>query len=322
MGRSGVQISAMGFGCWAIGGPLHEPDGQPLGWGEVDDAESTRAIHAALDAGVTFFDTADTYGAGHSERVLGKALGARRQDAVVATKWGNTFDEVTRIATGPDASVEYMRAAVDASLARLGTDYIDLYQLHLNGLSIADAAPLQVVAEELVAAGKIRYYGWSTDSADSARAWAEGGEHCTSVQHDFSVLNPNPPALAVADEYNLASINRGPLAMGILTGKYTRESLVDKDDVRGKSPEWMTLFDDGVPSPEAMDKLDAVRELLKTGGRTLSQGAIGWLWARSEQTIPIPGARTVAQIEENAGALAHGPLPADATQEVLDILTT
>jgi len=127
LGRSGIRISPMGLGCWAIGGPAWRGE-TPVGWGKVDDAQSIRAIHAALDLGITFFDTADVYGAGHSERVLGKALAGRRDQVVVATKFGNTFDEDTRQATGADASPEYIRAACEASLRRLNTDYIDLYQ--------------------------------------------------------------------------------------------------------------------------------------------------------------------------------------------------
>src|SRR5690606_7649156 len=142
LGRSGVEISALGMGCWAIGGPFFGPDGQPYGWGEVDDAESTRAIHAALDAGVTFFDTADVYGAGHSERVLGAALKGKREKAVIATKWGNLFTEGTRIMDGLDASPSYCRSACEASLKRLGVDVIDLYQFHLNDFPVDQAEPL------------------------------------------------------------------------------------------------------------------------------------------------------------------------------------
>jgi aryl-alcohol dehydrogenase-like predicted oxidoreductase len=116
LGRSGIEVSAVGFGCWAVGGEYHTPDGQPLGWGRVDDEESVRAIRRALDLGVTFFDTADSYGAGHSERVLGRALGKRRAEVVVATKWGFLFDEPTRTFTGGDDSVAYARRALTASL--------------------------------------------------------------------------------------------------------------------------------------------------------------------------------------------------------------
>ena len=132
LGRSGIEVSALGFGCWAIGGEWQDAEGQPLGWGKVDDEESVRAMQRALDLGVTFFDTADVYGTGHSERVLGRALGKHRTDVVIATKWGNLFDERTRIADGQDDSPEHVRRALTASLARLGTDYVDLYQLHLS----------------------------------------------------------------------------------------------------------------------------------------------------------------------------------------------
>ena len=117
LGRSGIEVSALGFGCWAIGGEWQAADGQPLGWGKVDDEESVRAVHRALDLGVTFFDTADAYGTGHSERVLGRALGKRRADVVVATKWGNVFDEPTRTLTGQDDTPAHARRALTASLA-------------------------------------------------------------------------------------------------------------------------------------------------------------------------------------------------------------
>ncbi len=321
LGRSGVEISALGMGCWAIGGPFYGPDGQPYGWGEVDDAESTRAIHAALDAGVTFFDTADVYGAGHSERVLGAALKGKRDTVVIATKWGNVFDEATRIMDGADASPSYLRAACEASLHRLGTDVIDLYQLHLNDLPVNQAEPMLETLEDLVTEGKIRWYGWSTDFPDRARSWAENGPHCTSIQHDFCVVNPFPASLPVCEEFGLASINRGPLGMGLLTGKYTASSArLGPDDVRGKAPSWMVLFHDGKATPEALDKLAAIREILTRDGRTLAQGALGWLWARSGLTIPIPGFRTVAQVEENTEALALGALPADDAEAAARIV--
>jgi aryl-alcohol dehydrogenase-like predicted oxidoreductase len=321
LGRSGVEISALGMGCWAIGGPFYGPDGQPYGWGEVDDAESTRAIHAALDSGVNFFDTADVYGAGHSERVLGAALKGKRDKVVIATKWGNCFDESTRIMDGTDASPSYLRAACEASLGRLGIDVIDLYQLHLNDLPVDQAEPMLETLEDLVSEGKIRWYGWSTDFADRARSWAEKGPHCTSIQHDFCVVNPFPAALPVCEEFGLASINRGPLGMGLLTGKYTASSArLGPDDVRGKAPSWMVLFKDGRATPEALDKLAAIRAILTRDGRTLAQGALGWLWARSSLTIPIPGFRTVAQVQENAGALALGALPTDDADEAARII--
>jgi aryl-alcohol dehydrogenase-like predicted oxidoreductase len=303
------------MGCWAIGGPWFAGP-QPLGWGAVDDDESVRAVHRALELGVTLFDTADTYGAGHSERVLARALAGRRDAVVIATKWGNTFDEAAKQATGPDPSPAYLRQAVVASLRRLDTDRIDLYQLHLNDLPIPQAAELLGTLEELVAEGKIRSYGWSTDHADRAEAWALGGVHATAIQHSLSVLQDAPDVLAVCDKYDLASVNRGPLGMGLLTGKFTSSSTLAADDVRGVAPEWLDWFRGGRPAPEWLRRVAAVREALTADGRTPAQGALGWIWARSGKAVPIPGCRTVAQVEENAGALAYGPLPADQFAEV------
>ncbi|MEV4756722.1 aldo/keto reductase [Micromonospora sp. NPDC049559] len=319
LGRSGIEVSALGMGCWAIGGPWYAGE-QPLGWGQVDDDESVRTVRRALELGVTLFDTADTYGAGHSERVLGRALAGRRDEAVIATKWGNTFDEATRQATGPDASPEYLRRAVEASLRRLDTDRIDLYQLHLNDLPIGRAEALLETLEGLVAEGKIRSYGWSTDFADRAEAYAVGGEHATAIQHSLSVLQDAPDVLAVCDKYELASINRGPLGMGLLTGKYTATTTLGADDVRGVAPQWLDWFRGGRPAPEWLRRVGAVRDALTADGRTLAQGALGWIWARSGRAVPIPGCRTVAQLEENAAALARGPLAPEQFAEVERLL--
>ena len=125
LGRSGRMVSALGFGCWAIGGPW-QSDGQPAGWGEVDDRESVAAIRRAVDLGVSLFDTADVYGCGHSERVLGRALAGVRDRVVVATKFGLVFDEQRRTSGGVDVSPAAIRRACEASLRRLGTDRIDL----------------------------------------------------------------------------------------------------------------------------------------------------------------------------------------------------
>ncbi len=319
LGRSGIEVSALGMGCWAIGGPFWSGT-TPHGWGEVDDAESTRAIQRALDLGATFFDTANVYGAGHSERVLGKALAGRRSQVVIATKFNALFDEETRQVTGTDATPAGIRRACEDSLRRLATDYIDLYQFHDNGFPVDQAGPVRDTLEELVQAGKIRAYGWSTDFADRAEFFA-GGPHCTSIQLQLNVLDDNAAVLAVCEAHNLAAINRGPLAMGLLTGKYTPNTQPASSDVRGvNSPQWMKYFQGGKPSPEWLAKMEAVREILASNGRTLAQGALAWLWARSAQTIPIPGFRTVAQVEENCGALAFGPLTAAQMAEIEGIL--
>ncbi len=318
LGHSNIEVSALGMGCWAIGGPFWAGD-QPLGWGEVDDAESTRAIHAALEHGVTFFDTADVYGAGHSEIVLGKALAGKRENVVIASKFGNQFDAITKQVTGSSASPEYIRAALDASLERLGTSYIDLYQLHLNGHNLTEAVIARDTLEELVATGKIRAYAWSTDDPARAALFAEG-EHCTAVQHTQNILEDNAEMLELCQNLNLASINRGPLAMGLLTGKFSSNTSLQASDVRAKSPDWMVYFKDGVPNPEWLAKLESVREILASNGRTLTQGALAWLWARSPKIIPIPGFRTVKQVEENAAALEFGALSEAQFLEVEKIL--
>jgi aryl-alcohol dehydrogenase-like predicted oxidoreductase len=315
LGRSGIEVGALGMGCWAIGGPWAE-GAWPLGWGAVDDEESVRAVRRALDLGVTLFDTADTYGAGHGERILGRALAGRRDEAVIATKWGYTFDEATRQATGEDASPEYLRRAVTASLRRLGTDRVDLYQLHLADLPVPRAEALIGGCEDLVAEGLVRAYGWSTDRADRAACFGRGAPHATAVQHDLSVLRDAPELLAVCDKYDLASLSRGPLGMGLLTGKYGPGSTLPRDDVRGATPTWLEWFRGGRPAPQWLRRVDAVRAALTADGRTLAQGALGWIWARSDRAVPIPGCRTVAQVEENAAALARGPLAPDHFAEV------
>ncbi len=318
LGRSGIEVSALGVGCWAIGGPFWAGE-TPLGWGEVDDEESIRAIYAALDRGVNFFDTANVYGAGHSERILGRALGSRRSQVVIATKFNALFDETTRQVTGADSSPEGIRKACEESLRRLNTDYIDLFQFHDNGFPVEEALPVRETLEALVKSGKIRAYGWSTDFPDRAEVFAQGAQ-CTAIQLQLNVLDDNPTVITICERNNLAAINRGPLAMGLLTGKYTAETKPSADDVRGeKSPEWMKYFKDGQPDPAWLAKRDAIREILTSDGRTVAQGALAWLWARSPQTIPIPGFRTVQQVEENAGAMKFGPLMPEQMREVAEL---
>lgn len=299
LGRSGLTVSPVGFGAWAIGGPAYR-DGNPIGWGEVDDDESVAAIHAALDAGITFFDTANIYGAGHSERIVGRALAGRRDEVVIATKFGNLFDEDTRQATARDASPGSIREQCDASLARLGIDVIDLYQFHLGDYDLDRAEEVLVTLEELVAAGKIRSFGWSTDDTARAALFARS-PHCSAIQLHANVVDDNPEMVALLESAALAGVNRGPLAMGALTGKFNRESSFGTDDVRHR-------FDWEGKEGRVLDALEQVRDLLTTGGRSLAQGALCWLLARTPNFVPIPGIRTVAQAGENAGAIGFGPL--------------
>jgi aryl-alcohol dehydrogenase-like predicted oxidoreductase len=314
--RTGVQVSALGLGCWAIGGPWTF-NGDPAGWGEVDDRESIAAIRRALDLGVTLFDTADVYGCGHSERVLGQALAGRRDDAIVVTKVGNLFDEQTRTGGGNDVSPEYLRSACDASLRRLDTDRIDVYLIH-DGIASPEDVPAVVdTLEELVAAGKIRWYGSSISDPAIVRAMAEG-PHMVAAQHELSVLRGELETLSVAEELGLASLNRTPLAMGLLSGRYRPDALPAADDVRRNTP-WWDFFDDNAMDGW-LERIADVRTELTADGRSLVQGALGWIWGHSPATLPLPGFRTVAQVEENVAAAERGPLPAWRMERVKEIL--
>jgi aryl-alcohol dehydrogenase-like predicted oxidoreductase len=291
----------------------------PLGWGRVDDDDSVAAIHAAIDRGIRFFDTADTYGAGHSERVLGSALRDRRDSVVIATKWGAMFDESTRRALPSDASVARVRPALEGSLRRLGTDYVDLYQFHVDREPDGSTEEFVGELEQLVGEGLIRAYGWSTDDPLRPVPWAKAGAGFSAVQHDMSVLHEASTMLAVCEQFDLASVNRAPLAMGLLSGKYAAGASVADGDVRRTSG-WLEWFSDGAPSPYHLRRVAALREALTSDGRSLIQGALGWLLALSERTIPIPGVRTPARARENAGVLARGPLSAEQMADVASVL--
>jgi aryl-alcohol dehydrogenase-like predicted oxidoreductase len=312
LGRSGFAVSPIGFGCWAIGGPAFR-DGNPIGWGKVDDDESIAAVHAALDAGVTFFDTANIYGAGHSERLLGRALAGRRDEVVIATKFGNLFDEEAKQATGRDASPASIREQCDASLSRLGVDVIDLYQFHIGDYDPGRAETVVATLEDLVDAGKIRSFGWSTDDPDRAKVFARS-PHCAAIQLHANVIDDNPAMVELLESAELAGINRGPLAMGALTGKFSRATTFADDDVRRR-------FDFSGKEGRTLDALDRIRDVLTSGGRSLAQGALCWLLARSSAFVPIPGIRTVAQAQDNAGAIARGPLGTQEMAEIDRILT-
>ena len=313
LGRSGIDVSPLGMGCWAIGGPWQFL-GNPAGWGTVDDDESVRAVHAALAGGITMVDTALNYGAGHSERVLGRALAGRRDQVVLATKFGFRVDEDAKQVSHdePREVITNLRADCERSLRNLGTDVIDLYQLHVWDYPADLAVELRDALEDLVTAGMIRSYGWSTDDADAARVLA-AGEHCTAVQHDLNVVRDAPEVLALCEGADLASVNRSPLARGALTGKYGRDVTFAADDVRGEDWSMRTFFD------PALDRLDALRDVLTSDGRSLTQGALAWIWARSGRTVPIPGIRTVAQAEENAAGIQFGPLTAEQMAQVAEL---
>ena len=199
----------------------------------MDDDESAAAVHAGIEAGVTFFDTANVYGTGQSERVLGRALKGHDDGVVVATKFGNLFDEATRTATGRDASPDSVRKQCEASLRRLDRDVIDLYQFHIGDHDPVAAEDVVAVLEELVAEGKVRSFGWSTDDPERAAVFARS-EHCSAVQFAFNVLDGSSPVLDLCESFGLAGVLRGPLARGALSGKFTPQTRFAADDVRHK----------------------------------------------------------------------------------------
>jgi aryl-alcohol dehydrogenase-like predicted oxidoreductase len=302
------------MGCWAIGGPWtwaqpgREP--YPAGWGHTDDDESIRAIHCALDLGVNFFDTAANYGAGHSEVILGRALKGKRDGTVIATKFGHIVNEQEKTVYGDPAQIiKNVRTDVENSLRRLQTDFIDIYQLHEGGYDRELALELQSVLEELVSAGKIRWYGWSTDIVDSARAFAPG-KHCTSIQFRLNAIYDNPAMRKVCADFDLAGINKDPLNKGILTGKFSSTSTFPTNDIRSR---------DNFSDPEILKRLnivDEIRDILTSNGRTMAQGALAYIWALDERMVPIPGFKSVQQVTENAGAMQYGPLTEAQVKEV------
>lgn len=315
LGRSGIEVSPLGMGCWAIGGPFRFLTIE-AGWGNVDDAESIRTVHRALDGGITFFDTAANYGTGHSERILGQALAGKRDRVVIATKFGWNVDTAQKHVKNyddPKQVLQNLRAECEASLRRLNTDVIDLYQLHVWDYPVAHVPELLDLLEGLVSEGKIRTYGWSTDDAEAAHVFAEGA-NCVAIQHDLNVVKDAPAMLALCEALNLASVNRSPLARGALTGKYSKDTTFAENDVRRDQWSWDTFF------APTLSQLDALRDVLTSGGRSLTQGALAWIWARSETTVPIPGIRTEAQATENAGAMEFGPLTADQMRQIDEIL--
>jgi len=302
----------VGLGTARIGG---------LGWPQDDrtvpgepgpiDAD-IRAIHRALELGIDFFDTADVYGSGRSERILGQALTGRRDQVVIATKFGETFDEQTRQPTDEELTPAYIWRACEASLRRLNTDYIDLYLFHLMDYDLERAGEIRQTLEALAEEGKIRYYGWSTDDLERARFFAQG-PHCTAIEHRLNIMMDAPAMLALCDELDLASINRVPLAMGMLSGQWARDTQLPRDDRRSAFFEVEEFLQD-------LDKLQAMRQVLTRDGRSYVQAALGWIWARSPRTIPVPGFRTIEHVEEDAQALHFGPLDEKQMKEIQMLL--
>lgn len=319
-GRSDIEIGKIGLGCWAIGGPWRDLNAN-AGWGDVDDAESLRALEAGIEVGVKYLDTANIYGCGHSEYMVGKAIKGKRDKVVVSTKFGILCDEEKKETTGLIETAEDIIQSCHDSLRRLDTDYIDILLFHLSDFPVERADMVVETLEKLVDQGKIRNYGWSTPDPERARAFAKGA-HCGGYMHVENIMEDDAAMLAVCDELGMTSIGRTPFCMGLLTGKHNKDTVFAKGDLRGKeaAPPWMTYYIDGKPNEELLAKLASVRDILSSNGRTLAQGCLAWIWARSERCVPVPGFRTEKQVRENAAALEFGPLTADQMREIEALL--
>ncbi len=307
----------IGMGCWAIGGMFWKGD-LPVGYSGTNDKDSIAAVHAAWAAGVRVFDTSAVYGAGHSETLLGEALNGR-EDAIIVSKFGHSFDAKTKQMTGSKFDAEYIRNSVAQSRKRLKRDQIDVMLLHLNALPIDDAMSAFDTLEELRADGQIKAFGWSTDFPENVSAMA-GREGFAAVQHVMNLFFDAPSLSTAAEEHDLVQLIRSPLAMGILTGNYSDGQKVPDKDVRRIQDGDGDFFNGSSASETYVKQLEAVRDLITVGGRSLTQGALCWLLAKSPNTLPIPGAKNAAQAEENAGALVYGPLPADIMAEIEGVL--
>ncbi len=312
LGRTGLQVSAIGFGAWAIGGS----------WGAVDDQTSMRALHAAVDAGVNFMDTADVYGDGHSERLIARLRRERPgEELIVATKAGRRLP----VQTADGYTRENLSSWVERSLQNLETDAIDLLQLHCPPSSVFASHGVYAALDGLVAAGKIRHYGVSVERIDEALQ-AIQQEGVKTVQIIFNMFRHRPAVefFPQAKRRNVGVLARVPLASGLLTGKLTANSQFAADDHRqfnrdGEAFDKGETFS-GVPYDTGLQAVDALRRLVPPGA-TLAQLALRWILMFDEVTCAIPGARTPEQARANAAAADLPPLnqnTMDAVQRVYE----
>jgi aryl-alcohol dehydrogenase-like predicted oxidoreductase len=305
LGRTDLQVSEVGFGAWAIGGNKHGHS-----YGPTDNATSLRAIARALELGCTFFDTADIYGHGLSEKLLGQALQTRRHDCVIATKVGNDFSH------GPfrqNFDPDYIRSAVDKSLERLRTDYIDLYQLHNPPLMMLQRGEHYGILEELKQAGKIRYYGVSVhDAYEGTMAIHTGKPDVIQVVYNLLRPDAREDLFELAQEQNIGLIVREPLASGTLTGKYTADATFPEGDIRASWPqEYLAM---------QVQLADKLRFLAREGRHTLAQAALRFVLDEPAVSVVIPGIKTAAQAEENLLASELPPLTEADHQAIHTVL--
>jgi len=307
--RTGIPISEIGLGCWGIGGPFWDGGGW-MGYGDADDAESLRCLRRAAELGVTFYDTASVYGCGHSEELVGVAFG-NRPDVVISTKFGFTFDAPSRKVTGTAATPDAIRSSLEGSLNRLRRERVELFSFQLWDYPLDKAGEVLATLDSLVSEGKVRSYCWLTDDPERVRFFAQGA-HCAATGQLMNVMECNPSLIALCEELNLPILVRRPLGMGLLTGKFTAASEFADNDMRKR-------FGWNFKVPKHADKLarlERLRAVLTRDGRTLAQGALAWVWARSPLAVPVPGFKTLAQLEENVGATAFGPLTAEDMSDI------
>jgi aryl-alcohol dehydrogenase-like predicted oxidoreductase len=311
LGRSGIKVNPLGLGTARMAGLGFQEEGLSSVVPSTNQQKAAmQQIQAAVDLGVNLFDTADNYGQGLSERILGEALKGRRDGIVIVTKFGEDTipEQDDPWALDQDTVIQ----KCEASLRRLGDECIDFYLLHRRDYPLEQALELMEVLEHLVQVGKIRYYGWSTDDVERARLCA-GGEHCIAIEHRLNIFNDNAAMLDLCREQDLASLNRIPLLLGVLAGRWTAETKLEQDDRRAQ---WFK--DEGFL--KLLDCTQQFEPYLTISGRSYVQGALGWIWARSLLAIPVPGFRNMEQMQALVDAQQYGPLPPDVMQTIAEHL--
>ena len=309
LGRTGWRVSTISFGAWAIGGT----------WGPVDDRESLAALHRAADLGVNFFDTADVYGDGHSERLLAKLRKERSDKFYIATKAGRRLEPHT--ASG--YTRQNLTAFVDRSLRNLQVDALDLLQLHCPPTEVYYMPEVFDVLDDLTKLGKLRYYGVSVEKVEEALKAIEYPA-VQSVQIIFNIFRQRPAELFFreAERRRVGILARVPLASGLLTGKFTRASAFYPDDHRafnrhGESFDRGETFS-GLDYEVSLQAVEAIRPLVPPG-QTMAQLALRWILMFPAVTCAIPGAKRPAQVEENVKAADLPPLPEDTMKGIREI---
>lgn len=286
LGSEGPVVSVIGFGAWAIGGA-----NERSGWGEQDDDVSRESVRAALDAGVTLFDTAAIYGFGHSEQVIGQALGADRTKVVLATKCGLVWDERRNVQR--NGTFDSIMREAEASLRRLGTDYIDLYQMHWPDTDAgAPAEETMRAMERLVQDGKVRYVGVSNYDVPLLER-SLSVRHVDSLQPPYSILRPGieRELLPFCRERGIGVIAYSPLASGLLSGRYTYDTTYEEGDWRARS-----AAHTGEGLRRNVDKANKLQAVAARYGLTLPQLAVAYVLAHPALTSALVGVRKPAHI--------------------------